>query len=451
MKRLFVVAAMILSAGAMFAQDTIVAQVVSEGELFGQPKNGGKVTLKPYGFVRDYLYYDSRQTFNTNSGLFVQIPKDELYDPTDSSYDLNGESESNFLAITTRLGLNMSGVRALNADVTAKIEADFCGFTGNNFMIRLRQAYYKMQWRNKKHSLLMGQSWHPMTGDLPEVLALASGSPFQPFSRSPQLRYDFKLANVNFTYAALWQFQYKTTGPTGYDPKFNKIPEMFLGFDYSINGFKIGYGLDILSVVPRTTATVKYEVAVRDEFGNPVIENDQLKLETKEKKVRVDERLTTFSPMLYLNYSKNKFSLKAKGLLAENTSHLSMYNGFGVSDIDDEYNQEYTPIRSLTGWVNLCYGSKLKANLFGGFSKNLGSKDELAEGNQIFARNSVKNIDYMWRICPAISYTISGVTFGLEYELTNVGYGDEVNSWADVEATRDVFNNRLCAMLKYAW
>ncbi len=442
---------MILSAGAMFAQDTIVAQVVSEGELFGQPKNGGKVTLKPYGFVRDYLYYDSRQTFNTNSGLFVQIPKDELYDPTDSSYDLNGESESNFLAITTRLGLNMSGVRALNADVTAKIEADFCGFTGNNFMIRLRQAYYKMQWRNKKHSLLMGQAWHPMTGDLPEVLALASGSPFQPFSRSPQLRYDFKLANVNFTYAALWQFQYKTTGPTGYDPKFNKIPEMFLGFDYSINGFKIGYGLDILSVVPRTTATVKYEVAVRDEFGNPVIENDQLKLETKEKKVRVDERLTTFSPMLYLNYSKNKFSLKAKGLLAENTSHLSMYNGFGVSDIDDEYNQEYTPIRSLTGWVNLCYGSKLKANLFGGFSKNLGSKDELAEGNQIFARNSVKNIDYMWRICPAISYTISGVTFGLEYELTNVGYGDEVNSWADVEATRDVFNNRLCAMLKYAW
>lgn len=451
MKRLFVVAAMLLSAGAMFAQDTIVAQVVSESELSGQPKNGGKVALKPYGFVRDYLYYDSRQTFNTNSGLFVQIPKDELYDPTDSSYDLNGESESNFLAITTRLGLNMSGVRALNADVTAKIEADFCGFTGNNFMIRLRQAYYKMQWRNKKHSLLMGQAWHPMTGDLPEVLALASGSPFQPFSRSPQLRYDFKLANVNFTYAALWQFQYKTTGPTGYDPKFNKIPEMFLGFDYSINGFKIGYGLDILSVVPRTTATVKYEVAVRDEFGNPVIENDQLKLETKEKKVRVDERLTTFSPMLYLNYSKNKFSLKAKGLLAENTSHLSMYNGFGVSDIDDEYNQEYTPIRSLTGWVNLCYGSKLKANLFGGFSKNLGSKDELAEGNQIFARNSVKNIDYMWRICPAISYTVSGVTFGLEYELTNVGYGDEVNSWADVEATRDVFNNRLCAMLKYAW
>lgn len=469
MKRLFVLAATLLSLNYMFAQDTIVAQVVSEEELSDKPKNGGKVTLKPYGFVRDYLYYDSRQTFNTNAGLFEQIPKDESFV---GEYDMNGESEMNFLAITTRLGLNMSGVRALNADVTAKIEADFCGFTGNNFMVRLRQAYYKMQWRGKKHSLLMGQAWHPMTGDLPEVLALASGSPFQPFSRSPQLRYDYKLGRMNFTYAALWQFQYKTVGPTdkdtivytyndiqyksvvgpiGYDPKYNKIPEMFLGVDYSNNGFKIGYGLDILSIVPRKTASLTHEDLVLTDNGVERDENGNPKMEKKKRVVNVSERLTTFSPMLYVNYAKNKFSLKAKGLLAENTGHLSMYNGFGVSGVNEDFSQEYTPIRSLTGWIDLCYGSKFKVNLFGGFSKNLGAKDELYEGNRIFARNSVKNIDYMWRICPAVSYTVSGVTFGLEYELTNVGYGDSINSWADVEATRDVFNNRLCAMLKYAW
>jgi hypothetical protein len=451
MKRFFVAAAMLLSVNAMFAQDTIVAQVVSEEELSDKPKNGGKVSLKPYGFVRDYMYYDSRQTYSTIASLFCQIPKDESYAPDNSEYDLNGESEMNFLAITTRLGLNMSGVRALNADVTAKIEADFCGFSTNNFMLRLRQAYYKMQWRGNKHSLLMGQAWHPMAGDLPEVLALASGSPFQPFSRSPQLRYDFKLSNMNFTYAALWQFQYKTTGPSEYDPKFNKIPEMFLGVDYSNNGFKIGYGLDIISIVPRTTATVTYEVYKKDENGNFLVDDNGLVTETKEKKVKVDERLTSCSPMLYMSYARNKFSVKAKGLLAENTGHLSMYNGFGVSEIEANRSQKYTPIRSLTGWFDLCYGSKWKVNLFGGFSKNLGSKDELAKGNQVYCRNSVKNIDYMWRICPAVSYTISGVTFGLEYELTNVGYGDSINSWADVEATRDVFNNRLCAMLKYAW
>lgn len=443
MKRLFLLAGVLFSANVLSAQDTIVAKVVSEDVVSDQPKNGGKVKLKPYGFVRDYLYYDSRQTYNSNAGLFEQIPKDELFSEG-SDYDQNGDSELNFLAITTRLGLNMSGMRALNADVTAKIEADFCGFTGNNFMVRLRQAYFKMQWKGNKHSLLMGQAWHPMTGDLPEVLALASGSPFQPFSRSPQLRYDYKLGNVNFTYAGLWQFQYKSVGPSGYDPKFNMIPEMFLGVDYSKNGFKVGYGLDILSIVPRTTATVKYNVVTDNADGTQNID-------PKEKKVKVDERLTTFSPMLYLNYSKNKFSVKAKGLLAENTSHLSMYNGYAVSEVDANGHQEYTPIRSLTGFVDLCYGSKLKFNLYGGFSKNLGAQDEVHKSNQYFVRNSAKNIDYMWRVCPAVSYTVGGVTFGLEYEFTNVGYGDKVNSWADVEDVHDVNNNRLCAMLKYAW
>ena len=55
MKRFFVAAAMLLSVNAMFAQDTIVAQVVSEEELSDKPKNGGKVSLKPYGFVSDYM------------------------------------------------------------------------------------------------------------------------------------------------------------------------------------------------------------------------------------------------------------------------------------------------------------------------------------------------------------------------------------------------------------
>lgn len=444
MKRLFLLAGVLFSANVLFAQDTIVAKVVSEDVMSDQPKNGGKVTLKPYGFVRDYLYYDSRQTYNSNAGLFEQIPKDESFARDNSDYDLNGESEMNFLAITTRLGLNMSGMRALNSDVTAKIEADFCGFTGNNFMIRLRQAYFKMQWMGKKHSLLMGQAWHPMTGDLPEVLALASGSPFQPFSRSPQLRYDYKLANFNFTYASLWQFQYKSVGPTGYDPKFNMVPEMYLGFDYTYNGLKIGYGVDMISLVPRTTATIKYNMVEDNADGSQSIV-------AKEEKVKVNERLTSFSPMVFLNYNKDKFSIKAKGLLAENTSHLSMYNGFAVSEVWSNGHQEYTPIRSLTGWIDLCYGSQLKFNLFGGFSKNLGAKDELDKSNQFFVRNSAKNIAYMWRICPAVSYTVGGVTFGLEYELTNVGYGDTVNSWADVEADRDVNNNRLCAMLKYAW
>lgn len=444
MKRILLLAATLLSLNVV-AQDTIVAKVVSEELVNDKPKNGGKPNLKPYGFVRNYFYYDSRQNYSSNMDLFTQIPKDEAYDKSNPDYDKNSESAMNFLAITTRLGLNVSGVRALNADLGAKIEMDFCGFSGNNFMIRLRQAYFNMKWRGDKHTLLMGQTWHPVSGDLPDVLALASGSPFHPFSRSPQIRYDFKTAGLDFCAAALWQFQYKSVGPTGYDSKFNKIPECYLGIDYSNNGFKIGYGVDIISIVPRTSATIEESVEQTNAEG--VTETV-----TTEKLVRVDERITSCSPMLYITYNKNNFSLKAKGMLAENTPHLSMFNGYGVSEVYADGSQDYTPIRSLTGYVDLCYGKKLKGNLFGGFSKNLGSKDQLVDaGKLVYTRNSVKNIDFMWRICPAISYNVSGFTIGLEYELTNVGYGDEVNEWADVESTRNVMNNRLCMMLKYAW
>lgn len=444
MKRILLLAATLLSLNVV-AQDTIVAKVVSEELVNDKPKNGGKPNLKPYGFVRNYFYYDSRQNYSSNMDLFTQIPKDEAYDKSNPDYDKNSESAMNFLAITTRLGLNVSGVRALNADLGAKIEMDFCGFSGNNFMIRLRQACFNMKWRGDKHTLLMGQTWHPVSGDLPDVLALASGSPFHPFSRSPQIRYDFKTAGLDFCAAALWQFQYKSVGPTGYDSKFNKIPECYLGIDYSNNGFKIGYGVDIISIVPRTSATIQESVEQTNAEG--VTETV-----TTEKLVKVDERITSCSPMLYITYNKNNFSLKAKGMLAENTPHLSMFNGYGVSEVYADGSQDYTPIRSLTGYVDLCYGKKLKGNLFGGFSKNLGSKDQLVDaGKLVYTRNSVKNIDFMWRICPAISYNVSGFTIGLEYELTNVGYGDEVNEWADVSETRNVANNRLCLMLKYAW
>lgn len=446
MKRFFLLAATLLSLNVA-AQDTIVAKVVSEqlADAEAKPKSGGKPNLKPYGFVRNYFYYDSRQNYSSNMGLFGQIPKDEAYDPSNPEYDKNSESEMNYLAITTRLGLDVSGVRALNADLGAKIEMDFCGFTGNNFMIRLRQAYFNMKWKEGKHTLLMGQAWHPVSGDLPDVLGLASGSPFHPFSRSPQLRYDFKVAGLDFCAAALYQFQYKSVGPTGYDSKFNKVPECYLGIDYSHNGFKIGYGVDIISIVPRTTATI--QVTEEKENAEGVMESV-----TTDKLVKVKERLTTCSPVLYLSYKKKNFSLKAKGMLAENTPHLSMFNGYGVSEIYSDGSYDYTPIRSLTGYVNLSYGKKFKGNVFAGFSKNLGSKDELVDVNKlVYTRSSVKNIDFMWRFSPSVSYTIQGFTAGLEYEFTNVRYGDVVNDWADVSETRNVANNRLCLMLKYAW
>lgn len=437
MKRLVLLVATVLSYGMLSAQDTTVAKVISEESVQEKPApKPKKVELKPYGFVRNYFYYDSRQTYNSNASLFEQLPKDESMAVTNEGeeYDKNSESEMNFLSITTRLGLNAS-TRLQKTNISAKIEADFCGATGSNFMVRLRQAYFKLDWKDKKHNLLLGQTWHPMTGDLPEVLALASGSPFQPFSRSPQARYDFKPGKMTYTAAALWQFQYKSAGPTGYDPKYNKIPEFYIGLDYSNNGFKVGAGLDILSVVPRTTASDSVQSGEKKVLGS----------------WHIDERLTSFSPVFFINYKKDLFSVKAKAVFGQNTAHLSMYSGYAATVKYTDGSYDYKPMRNLTTWADVCYGDKWKVNLFGGYFKNLGMSEEMLNANLMYMRNSVKNLDYTWRVCPGVSYNYRALTVGLEYELTGAGYGDGCDKKGKVEAERNVYNNRVCCMMKFAW
>jgi len=53
---------------------------------FTSPKKN--FNFVPYGFIRNDFYYDSRQNFETASGLFYIIPKDVNENP--EGEDLNG-------------------------------------------------------------------------------------------------------------------------------------------------------------------------------------------------------------------------------------------------------------------------------------------------------------------------------------------------------------------------
>ncbi len=456
MKKIYVLGAALMSLQCLFAQEqgaaiapvagaaeknvaTVTEQVAETTE---KPRNGGKVKFKPYGFVRNYFYYDSRQNVQSTSGLYNQIPKDESMNEAGDE-DLNDVSQSNFLAMTTRLGLDISGIRALNADLSAKIETDFCGFTSSTTMLRIRQAYLKMRW--ERHSLLAGQAWHPMSGDLPDVLGLASGSPFEPFSRSPQIRYDNYVGGWRFTAAALWQFQYKSIGPDGRSDSYQTkgvLPEFYVGFDYTKNGFQVGAGVDLLRLRPRTTMEVPYTKVVYDSLsGTETIEEGTTKRIVK-------EYAFSASPLVYINYKKDKFHLLWKCLMGQNTAHLNMMSGLGVTKINEDGSWDYSPLRNVTTFVNLTYGSAFKVNLFGGYFKNLGTSKEIVGDLWV---NGASNIDYIWRVCPAVSYTVWKLTFGVEYELTTVGYGDGRDEFGKADAVRDISNNRICAMIKFAW
>lgn len=423
--------------------------VEQKAPIVEHPENK-KPKFKFYGFVRNYFIYDSRQNYQSNEGLYNQIPKDENLN--EIGEDLNEIPSSKFLAMTSRLGVDVSGIKAFNADLSAKIETDFCGFSSSTTMLRIRQAYVKMKW--EKNALLFGQTWHPMSSDLPDVLGLASGSPFHPFSRTPQIRYDFSLEKIRFTLASLWQFQYKSVGPDGADTKYlnqSILPEFYVGFDFANKkGFQIGTGLDMVRLKPRTTCLEYYVSGEDEETGKEIYSNFTKK---------IDENFFSTSPVLFLNYKKNKFLMRFRTTYARSTTHLNMMSGYGVTGINEDGSREYSPLRSLSSWIYFSYGKDLKFNLFGGYIKNFGmekalvpivSPDGKTESN-LYTRSNVSNIDCIYRISPAISYTMKRMTFGVEYEWTAVSYGDGYNDFAEVEGIRTIANNRICGLVRYSW
>lgn len=404
--------------------------------LAAQAQESNKPTVKLYGFIRNYMDFDTRENLSSNSDQFNMIPKDEALNAYGD--DLNKRADIHLLSITTRLGLNITGPEFLGAKTSAKIEADFAGFGTNNTVLRIRQAYAKMDW--KKQSLLAGQAWHPMMGDMmPDVFSLATGAPFTPFSRTPQLRYDYKPGKFILTATALYQLQYLSYGPNANDLESSTtsfdyarkavIPELYFQAMYKSGGFAAGAGVDILTLKPRTEYT----------------DNNGVKMLS-------DELITSLSPTLFASYKSGNWGIKGRFTYAQNAAHLNMLSGFGVTKLKENGEAEYGSLGSVTGWVDITYKQQLKKGsltwcLFGGYGKNLGCEDDFVSPSMMYVRG-YKNIDNFWRVAPSVLYTHNAMQIGLEYEPTTVGYGT-MKADGSVEKDHSVTNHRICAMLKY--
>ena len=407
-----------------------------------------KASAQFYGFVRNYFYYDNRANYSSGEGQFFQMPKDENIDPT-SGDDLNENGHGRLLSMTTRIGVNLTGPMIWGAMSSGQIEADWNG--PDKWDLRLRQAYVRLSW--PKHVLTAGQTWHPMSVMNPDIMAYATGSPFQPFSRTPQFRWDWKFAkNCTFIASLLYEFQYLSVGPNGTNLASGSttsaeylnngvMPEIFAGFDFKPGFWNFGAGVDILRLRPR----VNGEASVTDEDGN-----------TTTYKCNVDDKVVGVSPMAYVQFNKNLFSAKLKATYGQNTTHLSMYSGYGVTNIKEDGTAEYETLNNMTAWLQLSYGKKYKVSLFGGYSKNLGATDDL-RADMIYTRSGVQNWDQIFRVNPEFSYNIKAMNLAIGYELTGTAYGTLNTTEKDgvkytdgtVDDTHNVLNHRICAMVKY--
>ncbi|MDL2281994.1 hypothetical protein LJC44_02615 [Parabacteroides sp. OttesenSCG-928-G06] len=383
-------------------------------------------TYKFYGFVRGDLFYNSRANVAPVDGNFYMYPMDIREDS--KGEDLNATPNGSFYTFTTRLGIDLTGPSLGKARTSAKIETDFGGFSASTTMLRIRQAYVALDWQ--KSQLLIGQTWHPLSGAvMPDVLNLSSGAPFNPFNRSPMLRLQQKVENVKLTAATIWQLQYLSAGPAGASEDYIKnrcIPEVYIGADYTHKNWLLGIGGHMISLKPRTVSQMQEGI------------------------YKVDERITAFTAEAHLKYSGKNMMFAAKTLLGSLTDHSAMLGGYGIHSANTHTGeQEYTPFRHSTSWVNFTYGTKWKAGIFAGYAKNLGTSKSLVSSTPVYGKGL--DIDQLIMINPSFSYNAGPWRMGIEYCLSNAHYGAIDIGSGKVHDTHAVSNHRILGLLVYSF
>ena len=388
--------------------------------LCAQKKN---ISYSFYGQVRGDLYVDSRASQEIVDGLFFLYPKDHAYDADGN--DLNASPTGSFYLLYSRLGLDVQGPMIGQAKSSLKLEVDFRGSGSNWALLRIRHAYANLDWG--KSAVLIGQTWHPLFGEVsPQMLNLSTGAPFQPFNRSPQVRYRYQNSGWQLTATALWQLQYLSTGPNGKSEEYIKnscIPEFYFGVDRKGNGWQVGAGVDVLSIVPRTQNVVE------------------------EKTYKVSERVTGVSGELHAKYQDKDWFIAAKTLYATNLAHTCMLGGYGVTAIDPRTGeQDYAPYHHATAWLNVVYGKKWKPGFFVGYLKNLGANAPIVgqtygvglEVDQLFTTN--------WQL----SYNLPHWRLGVEYTPSIAWFGtvDKADG-GRVHSDHHVTNHRAVVTMSY--
>ena len=388
--------------------------------LCAQKKN---ISYSFYGQVRGDLYVDSRASQEIVDGLFFLYPKDHAYDADGN--DLNASPTGSFYLLYSRLGLDVQGPMIGQAKSSLKLEVDFRGSGSNWALLRIRHAYANLDWG--KSAVLIGQTWHPLFGEVsPQMLNLSTGTPFQPFNRSPQVRYRYQNSGWQLTATALWQLKYLSTGPNGKSEEYIKnscIPEFYFGVDRKGNGWQVGTGVDVLSIVPRTQNVVE------------------------EKTYKVSERVTGVSGELHAKYQDKDWFIAAKTLYATNLAHTCMLGGYGVTAIDPRTGeQDYAPYHHATAWLNVVYGKKWKPGFFVGYLKNLGANAPIVgqtygvglEVDQLFTTN--------WQL----SYNLPHWRLGVEYTPSIAWFGtvDKADG-GRVHSDHHVTNHRAVVTMSY--
>jgi hypothetical protein len=387
-----------------FAQDSNIHKEVSINT---------KVTFKLKGFIRNDIWYDTRQELTARDDLFNLYPKNVSLDM--HGKDLNANGSFNIIAIATRLNMALSGPDAFLAKTSGVIEADFTGVSNDDVNgLRLRLAYAKLRWKHAE--LLFGQNWHPLFVEeaFPQIPALNTGAPFHPFIRNPQICLSFFTGKSTFKFAAIAQRDNMSDGPKLTSSTYMRnsmVPNFHAQYQLKLGKNLTGIGAD-------------YKI-LRPQLATP-------------KNYQTYERISSYAFMGFWKYENPKFFALLKAIYGQNLSEHLMVGGYAVATRDSfNFLQTYTPTNHLFLTGNIVYGKSLQYGLFGGYIKNFGTSSENI--GEYFGRGN--DIDHLYRVTAFGSIKVYAVKVQLEFEYTTAAYGTPdhqgiVKNWHEVSDFR---------------
>jgi DcaP outer membrane protein len=426
MKKNYVLLLLGLTIGKGFAQTATVATVPVEKEW--------DVSL--YGFIRTDYIWDTRKSAQVREDNLNLYPLDEALDVNGD--DINKAAQSNFLAVTSRLGVKAKGPNVWGAKTTGVLEGDFFGnFEGSTIgLFRLRHGYVNLEWT--KTSLTMGQTWYPqfIPEVFPGVANFNTGIMFNPFGWATQVKVKQMLTkDISFTAVAYKEREFTTqtaaTGSQNSASLNSVLPTLHGQFQYKNKSVILGVGGEFKSLQPLTS---------NGSTTNLLASN---------------EKVNSTSFFGYGKYSNEKISIKAYGITGGNLANFVMLGGF-TGKTEDGKVETYDPIKTTAFWVDIASnGKSIAPGVFFGYTKNNGSSDD--NSTATFANYSrgvsgSRVVDKVWRASGRVDFKQNKFRISPEIEYTVATWGDLVKSNGKADTNKkDLGNFRTMISCSYSF
>lgn len=371
-----------------------------------EKKEESTFQLKWSGYIKNDVFFDSRQTVSAREGHLLLWPKAPELDP--NGVDINAHSNFNILAIQTRLKLLATGPEALGAKTSGMIEGEFFGHTDNDVNgFRLRHATINLDW--EKSHLMFGQFWHPMfiLECYPGTVSFNTGMGFAPFSRNPLVKYFFTPGKFKIAFTAYSERDFTSKDINGISsPEYlrnSKTPGLNLHLDYThknkekeSSSLSTGFAANWHTMVPEIKTANGYST---------------------------NNEVQSLSGQVYLNIKINPINFKIAAVYVQNSSGMMMPGGYAVHSIVDNTTLEkiYTPTTNAAGWIDISSTSKKwQPGIFAGYNQNLGTLKQITGKPGGFGTN----IAYLYRISPRLNFYSGKIQFSGEIEITAAAFGD---------------------------